>query len=358
MTAPTSSPSVDGIAPTELDILCGKTKFIINHPGTIRYNKIVDSFTQRYIQAETKFDKMGVTKSLHDYLKTTSRFLKQNSEGQWEEITPLAARDKIGHALRFAVKAVSNDDNKKPKRKSRRGHRRVGSDWSAASINSIYSEVSTNTAATQASDPVVKSLAQNLSTNFTIDELQTNDSQHDQNPSFLRGVSELSDSLQGSANDLNELAKNNSQHPNSKDQYACSNNTSFAYANNQLQSGSQDDLYAFSNQSFLAAIHAEDPQGYTSNNMPPLPPTNNNHQQPQSSIDNVALANHSFLAAIQDHNNEQPPSTQRGSIPPILEVITGGEFDNDREGDLSQDHLCLLQDPIVHEFDGLDDLSE
>lgn len=355
MTAPTPSAPTDGIVVTELDILCGKTKFIINHPGTIRYNKIVDSFTQRYIQAETKFDKMGVTKSLHDYLKTTSRFLKQNTEGQWEEITPLAARDKIGHALRFAVKAASNDDNKKPKRKSRRGHRRVGSDWSAASINSIYSEVSTNTAATQASDPVVKSLAQNLSTNFTIDELQ----EHRQKPTFLRGVSELSDSLQGSAGDLKELANNsnnNQQHQGSQDQLTCSNKAS---VNNPLQNGSQDNLYAFSNSAFLAAIHAEETQGYGSSNMPALASDTNNHHQRQNSFDNVALANQSFLAAIhQEHNNEQPPSSQRGSIPPILEVFTGGEFDNDREGDLSQDHLTLLQDPIVHEFDGLDDLSE
>jgi hypothetical protein len=44
-----------------------------------------------------------ITKEIYDVLSQNSRFLKLNDQERlWEEITPLQARDKIGHALRFA----------------------------------------------------------------------------------------------------------------------------------------------------------------------------------------------------------------------------------------------------------------
>jgi len=60
-------------------------------------------YRTRYRTLQTKYDKMQITKEIYETLCQTSRFLKYNDEEKvWEEISPLAARDKVGHALRFA----------------------------------------------------------------------------------------------------------------------------------------------------------------------------------------------------------------------------------------------------------------
>lgn len=79
---------------------------------------------------------------LYDGICMTSRFLRFNSEENcWEEIGALAARDKVGHALRFA----SNEKLKKKKRGQ--GHRRLGSDFSNSSelTGSSFSSEASNT---------------------------------------------------------------------------------------------------------------------------------------------------------------------------------------------------------------------
>ncbi|CAB9517905.1 expressed unknown protein [Seminavis robusta] len=91
-------------SPTQTDILCGKTKQCMLHPGTQRFRLVIESFRDSYAGALTKFDKMCVTKQLVDLLNQASaRFLKYNNkEKAWEELSSLQARDKVGHALRFA----------------------------------------------------------------------------------------------------------------------------------------------------------------------------------------------------------------------------------------------------------------
>jgi len=90
--------------PGQWDILCGKTKSCMMHPGTQRFRMVIESYRERYAEALTKYDKMTVTKEIYEALQVaSSRFLKWTSkENAWEELTPMAARDKCGHALRFA----------------------------------------------------------------------------------------------------------------------------------------------------------------------------------------------------------------------------------------------------------------
>ena len=85
--------------PTSLDVLCGKTKECMVHAGTKRFRFIIESYRASYDQAATKFDKMTVTLTIFDLVKSTSsRFLKYNkAEGAWEELSSKAARDKVSH---------------------------------------------------------------------------------------------------------------------------------------------------------------------------------------------------------------------------------------------------------------------
>ena len=87
----------------------------MNWPGSKRFREVIESYRQRYAEATSKYDKMTITKEIYDSMNhTNSRFLKLNeSAQQWEELSVTAARDKIGHSLRFA--------NRKPTNKKQRG---------------------------------------------------------------------------------------------------------------------------------------------------------------------------------------------------------------------------------------------
>lgn len=123
---------------TDNDILCGKSKTCIHHPGSIRFRNLIDAYGPKYQQALTKYDKMSITRKIYESVIQTSRFLKYNEEDDtWEEISSEAARDKIGHSLRFACRAT--------KRRTTKGHKRTGSETSVTSNNTESTSTSTTT---------------------------------------------------------------------------------------------------------------------------------------------------------------------------------------------------------------------
>jgi len=96
--------------PTPFDIPCGKTKECIVHAGTSRFRAVIDAYRENYAQALSKFEKMTVTLTIYELLtKSNSRFLKWNKTHKtWEELSMMAARDKVGHALRYANRNTCN----------------------------------------------------------------------------------------------------------------------------------------------------------------------------------------------------------------------------------------------------------
>lgn len=116
------------IQPAVNDILCGKSKECIHHPGSKNFRSIIESYSAKYQQAMTKFEKMTITREIYEMIIEKSRFLKLNEETQtWEEISSESARDKIGHSLRFSGRA------NKRKAKTTKGHRRTHSSSSESS---------------------------------------------------------------------------------------------------------------------------------------------------------------------------------------------------------------------------------
>jgi len=91
-------------APTDNDILCGQSRVCANHPGNQFFQRVLDDYTFPYNVATTKQEKMQMTKaivaSIHE---RGGRFLKQRKDGVFEEISTVAARDKVSHALRTKV---------------------------------------------------------------------------------------------------------------------------------------------------------------------------------------------------------------------------------------------------------------
>ncbi|CAB9515313.1 expressed unknown protein [Seminavis robusta] len=91
------------VEPRPLDVLCGKTRECLVHPGSIRFRKVIESYADRYDRSEGKFSKTELTRDIYIEISQTSRFLKYNKvAGGWQELAHSVARDKIGHALRFS----------------------------------------------------------------------------------------------------------------------------------------------------------------------------------------------------------------------------------------------------------------
>ena len=117
------------IFPNDHDILCGKSRDCLQSPGSIKFRTFIDTYTDRYVSSTTKYAKMTITKEIYEKVSQNSRFLKFNEkENIWEEISVMAGRDKIGHALRFSARAT--------RRKGKKTHKRSGSLSSSSSSDS------------------------------------------------------------------------------------------------------------------------------------------------------------------------------------------------------------------------------
>lgn len=160
--------------PDPNDILCGKDKNCVHAPGSIRFRKIIESYRSRYANCLTKFDKMLITKEIYETLSETSRFLKYNAkEKVWEEISPMAARDKCGHALRFANRLKNKASKKKTETQEYAAPVNVAPSASAAtssgssSVASVSKSVSPSLVSTTSSSAAAPSTAATLSLSMT-----------------------------------------------------------------------------------------------------------------------------------------------------------------------------------------------
>jgi len=126
------------------DILCGKEKKCVAHPGSVNFRRVIEEYAPKYNIAVTKQEKMNVTKEIYDMLGAqNSRFLKYSNKSKgWEELSSLLARDKISHALRFALRDKKNPASATTTSKSRRSHRRTDSDESNSTLTTVATELS------------------------------------------------------------------------------------------------------------------------------------------------------------------------------------------------------------------------
>ncbi|KAL7568207.1 hypothetical protein ACA910_004208 [Epithemia clementina (nom. ined.)] len=96
----------------ELDILCSKDKSLSTHPGNRLFRGMIEEAKAPYNKALDKATKMKITKNIVDRLhdELGCRFVKfDNSTAAWVELSRIESRDKVGHALRFAIKGSKNN---------------------------------------------------------------------------------------------------------------------------------------------------------------------------------------------------------------------------------------------------------
>jgi hypothetical protein len=91
------------------DVLCGKDKTYLQHPGNKQYRQIILQHATEYEKCKNKRrSKMTMTTKIHGIMTTIHkcRFLRRSNCGHsWDQLTASEARDKISHALRFMNKS-------------------------------------------------------------------------------------------------------------------------------------------------------------------------------------------------------------------------------------------------------------
>jgi hypothetical protein len=97
------------VEPTKCDILCGRGKTYVNHPGNRKFSEVIKSNVHRYVDAQQRMDKIILFACLVEQLQSEGcRFLKQKKgkkgTNQWVEMTTEEAHRKLGHAIRDLVK--------------------------------------------------------------------------------------------------------------------------------------------------------------------------------------------------------------------------------------------------------------
>jgi hypothetical protein len=91
--------------PMKYDVLCGRDRNYMKHPGNVIYRQLVEQHIHTYACDLPKQEKMNITRLILSTMERRygSRFIRQISStgvGRWEILSHAQARDKISHALR------------------------------------------------------------------------------------------------------------------------------------------------------------------------------------------------------------------------------------------------------------------
>ena len=87
------------IVPESQDVLLGRGKGFRNHPGNVRFHKIVQAHEERY-ESANRLGKQLLSEAVLKLVKEPgSRFLKQDVSG-WFVVSDSVARERVAHAFR------------------------------------------------------------------------------------------------------------------------------------------------------------------------------------------------------------------------------------------------------------------
>jgi hypothetical protein len=93
---------------SELDILVGRSRNVVNHEGNIRFRRIVSSFVPQYFEKDCRTTRCRLVVDIIAAIQLSEgRFLKQSPCGHWVVLSQKEKRNKVGHALRDAASASS-----------------------------------------------------------------------------------------------------------------------------------------------------------------------------------------------------------------------------------------------------------
>ena len=100
------------------DVICAKGLFGGNHPGNVRYNKVIQSFQKEYSYCKRRSEETRIVREIIATItRYGGRFVRYNGEsGSWERLSSDLEREKVLHALRgvkdssFVVTSIRKED--------------------------------------------------------------------------------------------------------------------------------------------------------------------------------------------------------------------------------------------------------
>jgi hypothetical protein len=97
-----------GLTPRPEDVLFGRGKTVVEHPGNIRFRQVVDLYMLKYTAA-IRTEKTRITEGImHMVQGSAGRFLRRDDGMNWEEVDDATAREKVAHAFRNRRKFHGN----------------------------------------------------------------------------------------------------------------------------------------------------------------------------------------------------------------------------------------------------------
>jgi hypothetical protein len=106
----TASRRVVGLTPRPDDVLFGRGKMVVEHPGNTRFRQVVDLYMSKY-EASGRLEKTCIAEIIVRMVKENfGCFLKKDDGGDWEEVNDATARKKVAHAFRNRRKLHGDND--------------------------------------------------------------------------------------------------------------------------------------------------------------------------------------------------------------------------------------------------------
>jgi hypothetical protein len=94
------------VGPLPSDVMLGRGRAFLRHPGNMRLNAVVTMNMQRYLNAGSRNEKTSITEEIVESIQTygnpPGRFLRYKPKaGGWSEVKDEEARVKVSHTLRY-----------------------------------------------------------------------------------------------------------------------------------------------------------------------------------------------------------------------------------------------------------------
>ena len=95
------------------DVLFGRGKYVVDHPGNMKFRRLVDVYMHKYEEAE-RLEKTCIAEAIVQMIQEDNgRFLKKEPGSDWEQVDGPAARKKVAHAFRNRRKLHGYGINRK-----------------------------------------------------------------------------------------------------------------------------------------------------------------------------------------------------------------------------------------------------
>lgn len=106
--------------PKDSDVVCGRGKGTYNRPGNRRFRHLVRQHIPEYMATKTRYEKsilLGlIVDKMHSKECGYAKFVKQDKNKRWYEISEEQAREKAGHTLREALASIDEEKKERSKK--------------------------------------------------------------------------------------------------------------------------------------------------------------------------------------------------------------------------------------------------